>query len=122
MARMINTLNFIENLRLRSFALFQSRSARRQSTLKFAAVAVAVLLVSVTGAEPAYAQNLEGLATRMLGLLSNGLMRTLATMAVIIAGAAMWTGRIEKSTFFIILFGIVIVFTAPFIVSTISGG
>lgn len=122
MARMINTLNFIENLRLRSFGNFQSRSARRQSLLKFAAIAVAVLLVSAAGTEPAYAQNLEGLATRMLGLLSNGLMRTLATIAVILAGAAMWTGRIEKSTFFFILFGIVVVFAAPFIVTTISGG
>ena len=65
MARMINTLNFIENLRLRSFALFQSRSARRQSTLKFAAVAVAVLLVSVTGAEPAYAQLLLPMQSRV---------------------------------------------------------
>ena len=122
MARMINTLNFIENLRSRSFGHFQSRSARRQSILKFAVLAVAVLLVSATGTEPAYAQNLEGLATRMLGLLSNGLMRSLATIAVIVTGAAWWTGRLDGARAFTVAFGIIIVFTAPFIVSTISGG
>lgn len=122
MARMINTLNLIENLRLRSFALFQSRSAKRQSILKCAALAVAVLLVSAAGTEPAYAQNLEGLATRMLGLLSNGLMRSLATIAVIVTGAAWWTGRLDGAKAFTVAFGIVIVFTAPFIVNTISGG
>ena len=122
MARMINTLNFIEDLRLRSFGHFRSRSARRQSQLKFAALAVAVLLVSAAGTEPAYAQNLEGLATRMLGLLSNGLMRSLATIAVIVTGAAWWTGRLDGAKAFTVAFGIVIVFTAPFIVNTISGG
>lgn len=122
MARMINTLNFIENLRLRSFGLFRSRSARRQSQFKIAALAVAVLLVSAAGTEPAYAQNLEGLATRMLGLLSNGLMRSLATIAVIVTGAAWWTGRLDGAKAFTVAFGIIIVFTAPFIVNTISGG
>lgn len=120
MARMITTLNLIKNLRLRSFEHFQSHSTRRQSQLKFAALAVAVLLVSATGTEPAYAQNLEGLATRMLSLLSGGLLRTLATIAVIATGAAWWTGRLDGAKAFTVLFGIIIVFTAPFIVSTIS--
>lgn len=122
---MINTnalTNRIAAMRAASMAYFNNLTAKRQIQLKRSALGAAVMAVSLAGSDPAYAQNLEGLATRMLGLLSNGLMRTLATMAVIIAGAAMWTGRIEKSTFFIILFGIVIVFTAPFIVSTISGG
>lgn len=121
MARMV-THNLIENLRLRSIARFQSRSPRQRSQLKMAALAVAVMLVSVAGTEPAYAQNLEGLATRMLGLLSNGLMRSLATIAVIVTGAAWWTGRLDGGKAFTVAFGIIIVFTAPFIVNTISGG
>jgi len=116
------THNLIENLRLRSIARFQSRSPKQRSQLKMAALAVAVLLVSAVGTEPAYAQNLEGLATRMLSLLSNGLMRSLATIAVIVTGAAWWTGRLDGAKAFTVAFGIIIVFTAPFIVNTISGG
>ena len=50
------------------------------------------LLASLLVAEPAFAQaNFEGLADNILGLLSNGLLRTLAIIAIIVAsaGAAM---------------------------------
>jgi type IV secretion system protein TrbC len=122
MASVMMIANRIENWRTASLAFVQALPQRRQSQLSVAALSLSILLVTMVGAEPAYAQNLEGLANRMLSLLSGGLMRTLATIAVICLGAAWWTGNIDGRKAFAIAFGIVIVFAAPFIVSTISGG
>ena len=97
-------------------------SSLSQYRIKILTIFAVILLTNITGADPAYAQNLEGLANRMLSLLSGGLMRTLATIAVIALGAAWWVGRVDGAKAFAIAFGIVIVFAAPFIVTTISGG
>ena len=121
---MINTnalTKQIAAMRVAGLAYFRFLTPMRQLQLKRIGFVSVGFAVSLMISEPAYAQNLEGLATRLLSLLSNRLLATIATIAVIIAGAAMWTGRIEKATFFTILFGIVIVFSAAFIVSTISG-
>src|SRR3546814_9833153 len=54
------------------------------------------LLASLLVAEPAFAQaNFEGLADNILGLLSNGLLRTLAIIAIIVVGL-LW--RSEEHT------------------------
>src|SRR3546814_1520151 len=52
------------------------------------------LLASLLVAEPAFAQaNFEGLADNILGLLSNGLLRTLAIIAIIVVGLLWFLGR-----------------------------
>ena len=54
------------------------------------------LLASLLVAEPAFAQaNFEGLADNILGLLSNGLLRTLAIIAIIVVCLAAGTGIVE---------------------------
>ena len=79
------------------------------------------LLASMLVAEPAYAQNFEGLADNILGLLSNGLLRTLAIIALIVVGALWLTGRASVQMFVTVLIGIVIMFSAPWIVDTVTG-
>ena len=52
------------------------------------------LLASLLVAEPAIAQaNFEGRADNILGLLSNGLLRTLAIIAIIVVGLLWFLGR-----------------------------
>src|SRR3546814_20244182 len=52
------------------------------------------LLASLLIAEPAFAQaNFEGLADNILGLLSNGLLRPLAIIAIIVVGLLWFLGR-----------------------------
>ncbi|GAA5063676.1 hypothetical protein GCM10023208_34910 [Erythrobacter westpacificensis] len=79
------------------------------------------LLASLFVAEPAYAQNFEGLADNILGLLSNSLLRTLAIIALIAVGAMWLMGRASVQFFVTVLIGIVIMFSAPWIVDTVIG-
>lgn len=79
------------------------------------------LLAGLLVAEPAYAQNFEGLADNILGLLSNGLLRTLAIIAIIVVGLLWFTGRASVQMLVTVIIGVVIVFSAPWIVDTITG-
>lgn len=79
------------------------------------------LLASLFVAQPAYAQDFQGLADNILGLLSNGLLRTLAIIALIAVGAMWLTGRASVKLFVTVLIGIVIMFSAPWIVDTVIG-
>src|SRR3546814_7000247 len=78
------------------------------------------LLASLLIAEPAFAQaNFEGLADNILGLLSNGLLRTLAIIAIIVVGLLWFLGRASVQMLVTVVVGVVIVFSAPWIVDTI---
>jgi type IV secretion system protein VirB2 len=84
----------------------------------FGLVALSVLV----SAEPAYAQtNLEGFGTAVLGLLSNGLLRTVAILALIAAGFGWLTGRVNTGALVTVIIGIAIIFSAPWIVDQIAG-
>jgi len=84
----------------------------------FALVALALLI----SAEPAFAQsNLEGFGTKVLGLLSNGLLRTIAIIALIAAGLGWLTGRVNTGALVTVIIGIAIIFSAPWIVDQIAG-
>src|SRR3546814_10713993 len=79
------------------------------------------LLASLLIAEPAFAQaNFEGLADNILGLLSNGLLRTLAIIAIIVVGLLWFLGRASVQMLVTVVVGVVIVFSAPWIVDTID--
>ena len=87
-----------------------------------AGLAVAGVVALVTP-DPAFAQtaNLEGFANNVLGLLSSGLLRALAIIAVIIAGAGWLMGRVNTGGLVTVIIGIAIIFSAPWIVDQIAG-
>lgn len=80
-----------------------------------------VALASLFGAEPAFAQtNLESFGTAVLGLLSNGLLRTIAILALIAAGFGWLTGRVNTGSLVTVIIGIAIIFSAPWIVEQLA--
>lgn len=97
-------------------------SPRQRKTATIAAT-VAVAGALLVSPDPAFAQsaNLEGFANNVLGLLSNGLLRALAVIAVIIAGAGWLLGRVNTGALVTVIIGIAIIFSAPWIVDQIAG-
>lgn len=81
-----------------------------------------VALTSLLTAEPAFAQtNLESFSNSVLGLLSNGLLRIVATLALIAAGFGWLTGRVNTGALVTVIIGIAIIFSAPWIVDQLQG-
>ena len=69
--------------------------------------------------------NLVGVVTNgtaVLGLLSNGLLRTVAILAVIAAGFGWLTGRVNTGALVTVIIGIALIFSAPWIVDQLNGG
>jgi type IV secretory pathway VirB2 component (pilin) len=82
-----------------------------------------VALASLLSAEPAFAQtNLESFGTSVLNLLSNGLLRTVAILAIIAAGFGWLTGRVNTGALVTVIIGIALIFSAPWIVDQLNGG
>lgn len=80
-------------------------------------------LASLLSAEPAFAQtNLESFGTSVLNLLSNGLLRTVAILAIIAAGFGWLTGRVNTGALVTVIIGIALIFSAPWIVDQLNGG
>jgi len=98
-------------------------SPQQRKTATIAATVAIVGIVTIATPDPAYAQsaNLEGFANNVLGLLSNGLLRALAVIAVIIAGAGWLMGRVNTGALVTVIIGIAIIFSAPWIVDQIAG-
>jgi type IV secretory pathway VirB2 component (pilin) len=71
--------------------------------------------------DPACAQNLESFASKVRGLLSSTLLRTLAVIAVIVTGLLWFTGRASTAVLVTVIIGIAIVFSADSIVGLIAG-
>ncbi|AXJ97502.1 hypothetical protein DM480_17630 (plasmid) [Sphingomonas sp. FARSPH] len=112
-------------LALRSFvtARVGAWSPRQRRVASWAGTAALVAVVTTASPDPAYAQaNLEGIANAVLGLLSNGLLRALAIIAVIVAGAGWLMGRVNTGALVTVIIGIAIIFSAPWIVDQIAGG
>lgn len=82
-----------------------------------------VALASLVSADPAFAQtNLESFGTSVLNLLSNGLLRTVAILAIIAAGFGWLTGRVNTGALVTVIIGIALIFSAPWIVDQLNGG
>ena len=84
-----------------------------------------VALTSLLSAEPAIAQsatNLDSFGDAVLGLLSNGLLRTVAILAIIAAGFGWLTGRVNTGALVTVIIGIALIFSAPWIVTQLQGG
>lgn len=82
-----------------------------------------VTVASLVSAEPAFAQsNLNSFGTAVLGLLSNGLLRTVAILAIIAAGFGWLTGRVNTGALVTVIIGIALIFSAPWIVDQLNTG
>ena len=94
----------------------------RQNVLLWSTALALVFVVSAwSSPDPAYAQNLESFATKVRGLLSSTLLRTLAVIAVIVTGLLWFTGRASTAILVTVIIGIAIVFSADSIVGIIAG-
>ncbi|MWC45525.1 hypothetical protein GQR91_18070 [Sphingomonas carotinifaciens] len=81
-----------------------------------------VALTSLFSADPAFAQtNLESFGQSVLNLLSNGLLRTLAIIALIAVGVGWLRGRVNTEALVTVIIGIAIMFSAPWIVDQLGG-
>jgi type IV secretory pathway VirB2 component (pilin) len=98
-------------------------SPRQRKASHWLAIFSMVGIATLFSAEPAFAQtNLEGFGTAVLGLLSNGLLRTVAILAVIAAGFGWLTGRVNTGALVTVIIGIALIFSAPWIVDQLNGG
>jgi type IV secretory pathway VirB2 component (pilin) len=94
---------------------------RRQNGIIWCLAIVVAVTASSLIADPAHAQNLESFATKVRGLLSSALLRTLAVIAVIVTGLLWFTGRASTAVLVTVIIGIAIVFSADSIVGLIAG-
>ena len=96
-------------------------SPRRRSVIIWGVTLVVAVAASAFNPDPAYAQNLESFASKVRGLLSSTLLRTLAVIAVIVTGLLWFTGRASTTVLVTVIIGIAIVFSADSIVGLIAG-
>jgi type IV secretory pathway VirB2 component (pilin) len=102
-------------------AKFNAMSKLRQSVIMWSIALTAATIISFAMPDPAYAQNLESFASKVRGLLSSTLLRTLAVIAVIVTGLLWFTGRASTAVLVTVIIGIAIVFSADSIVGIIAG-
>src|SRR3546814_20896476 len=81
-----------------------------------------VALTSLVTAEPAFAHtNLESFGNAVLGLLSNGLLRIVAILALIAAGFGWLTGRVHTGPLVTVIIGVAYFFSAAWVVVQLQG-
>lgn len=115
----VPTLTFRTRIAARIDALPPSHRKLSRILSMFGLVALASLL----SAEPALAQtNLESFGQSVLNLLSNGLLRTVAILAIIAAGFGWLTGRVNTGALVTVIIGIALIFSAPWIVDQLNAG
>jgi type IV secretory pathway VirB2 component (pilin) len=102
-------------------AKFNAMPKLRQNAILWGLALTAATIISLAIPDPAYAQNLESFASKVRGLLSSTLLRTLAVIAVIVTGLLWFTGRASTAVLVTVIIGIAIVFSADSIVGIIAG-
>jgi type IV secretory pathway VirB2 component (pilin) len=111
----------VGNWRAILVARFNAMPKSRQGAILWGAALAAATIISFANSDPAYAQNLESFASKVRGLLSSTLLRTLAVIAVIVTGLLWFTGRASTAVLVTVIIGIAIVFSADSIVGIIAG-
>ncbi len=110
-------------LRSRVMTRMAAMPARRRKQAHVLSIFGLVALASLLSAEPALAQtNLESFGQSVLNLLSNGLLRTVAILAIIAAGFGWLTGRVNTGALVTVIIGIALIFSAPWIVDQLNAG
>lgn len=100
-------------------------SPRRRSIAQYLALFVTVFAVSLLLTDPAYAQAADGvtsMAENIKTWLTGTFAKTIAVIAVVIVGFMFFTGRASLGLLVTVIVGIFIVFSAQWIVDTITGG
>ena len=98
---------------------------RRRSLAQHAAFLLAALAVTLLLTDPAYAQAADGvtsMAENIKTWLTGTFAKTIAVIAVVIVGFMFFTGRASLGLLVTVIVGIFIVFSAQWIVDTITGG
>ncbi len=97
----------------------RSPDAKRKLTL-----CATLLFFGLVMAEPAYAQAADGItsmAQNILSWLTGTFAKTISVIAVVIVGFMFFTGRASLPLLVTVIVGIFIVFSAEWIVETITG-
>ena len=100
-------------------------SSRRRALLRTLAIIAMALVVSMLLSDPAHAQAADGITSMAENIktwLTGTFARTVAVIAVVIVGFMFFTGRASLGLLVTIIVGIFIVFSAQWIVDTITGG
>jgi type IV secretion system protein VirB2 len=101
------------------------RRPRGRTFAHYLALFVAVFAVSLLLTDPAYAQAADGItsmADNIKTWLTGTFAKTIAVIAVVIVGFMFFTGRASLGLLVTVIVGIFIVFSAQWIVDTITGG
>lgn len=108
-------------LRSRVTKRFEAMTPGQRKAGNFLLVFGLVVFASLASAEPAFAQaNLESFSQSVLNLLSNGVLRTVAILAIIAAGFGWLTGRVNTGALVTVIIGIALIFSAPWIVDQLN--
>lgn len=100
-------------------------TAHRRTFVQYLVLALTVLAVSLLLTDPAYAQAADGvtsMAENIKTWLTGAFAKTIAVIAVVIVGFMFFTGRASLGLLVTVIVGIFIVFSAQWIVDTITGG
>ena len=98
---------------------------QRRTVTQYLALAATVVAVSLLLTGPAYAQAADGvtsMAENIKTWLTGTFAKTIAVIAVVIVGFMFFTGRASLGLLVTVIVGIFIVFSAQWIVDTITGG
>ncbi len=101
------------------------RSPHRRTFAQYLGLFLAVVAVSLVLTDPAYAQAADGvtsMAENIKTWLTGTFAKTIAVIAVVIVGFMFFTGRASLGLLVTVIVGIFIVFSAQWIVDTITGG
>ena len=93
--------------------------------LRVIGVMALALLVSMLLSDPAHAQGADGITSMAENIktwLTGTFTKTIAVIAVVIVGFMFFTGRASLGLLVTVIVGIFIVFSAQWIVDTITGG
>ncbi len=96
--------------------------ARITTARRIGAVAFAILVLTLGLAEPAAAQNVEGLLQNVLNILTGNTARLLAVIAIVVMGILAMFGIFDFRRMAIVVVGIIVVFGAAEIVNLLTGG
>lgn len=96
-----------------------------QLLLRLLGILALAILVSMVLSDPAHAQGADGITSMAENIktwLTGTFAKTIAVIAVVIVGFMFFTGRASLGLLVTVIVGIFIVFSAQWIVDTITGG
>lgn len=93
---------------------------------RYAVLGLLAGLLSLTLVEPALAQtagnNVEGFLQNIVDLLTGNIARLIAIIAVVLLGFSVMFGLLDVRRAGVVILGIVVVFSAAWVVGQITGG